>query len=123
MLKGQQLNRLNSTSLKPNLEFQITDNCLDMLPTTTTISTSKVNHTKIPLLNVQRLTRMPSNITIERCCFLLIHLLFYVIILTIVYVRLEQFNNKQEKMLLTLRANDNLTLHKELQRRLLNYNQ
>ena len=66
---------------------------------------------------------MPSNITIERCCFLLIHLLFYIIILTIVYIRLEQFTNKQEKMLLTLRSNDNLTLHKELQRRLLNYNQ
>ncbi len=119
MFKEHQLNRHNSNS-----DLQITDNCLNMLPTTTTtISNKKLNHTKTPLSNIQRLKQMPSNITIERCCFLLIHLLFYIIILAIVYIRLDQFTNKQEKMLLTLRSNDNLTLHKELQRRLLNYNQ
>ncbi|CAF3788526.1 unnamed protein product [Adineta steineri] len=68
----------------------------------TSTTTTRINHTTVPLLNVQNLTRMPSNITIER---------------------LEQFTDKQEKMLHTLRSNDNLTLHLELQRHLLNYNQ
>ncbi|CAF0977009.1 unnamed protein product [Adineta steineri] len=67
----------------------------------TSTTTTRINHTTVPLLNVQNLTRMPSNITIER---------------------LEQFTDKQEKMLHTLRSNDNLTLHLELQRHLLNYN-
>jgi hypothetical protein len=113
----QQLKRLNSTSLIPHSDRQIIDHRLDILPPTSTSSR------KISCFNIPRLTRMPSNLTIERCCFLFIHLLFYSIILTIVYIRLEQFTNKQEKLLLTLRSNDNLTLHKELQRRLLNYNQ
>jgi len=118
MFKEHQLNRLNTNS-----DVQITDNCLTMLPATTTTSNKKSNHTRRSLTNIQRLKRIPSNITNERCCFLLIHLLFYIIILTIVYIRLDQFTNKQEKMLLNLRTNDNLTLHKELQRRLYNYNQ
>jgi hypothetical protein len=122
MFKEQQPKRLKSTSLSPNSDRQLIDHRLDMSPPQTT-TTPTTTTTKIPLLNIQRLARMPSNITIERCCFLLIHLLFYIIILTIVYIRLEQFTNKQEKMLLALRSNDNLTLHKELQRRLLNYNQ
>jgi hypothetical protein len=112
----QQPKPLNSTSLIPHSDCQIIDHRLDILPSTSTRSK------KIPFFTIQRLTHMPSNITIERCCLLFIHLLFYVIILTIVYIRLEQFTNKQEKLLLALRSNDNLTLHKELQRRLLNYN-
>jgi len=129
MFREQQLNRLSSESLKSNLDLHIINNRLDMLPTTKpasttrTTTTAKHNYTTIPLLNVQNLTRMPSNTTIERCCFLLIHLFFYIIILTIVYIRLQQFTDKQEKMLHVLRSNDNLTLHKELQRRLINYNQ
>ena len=120
MFKEQQrpqLKRLNSPSLSPNSDRQISDHRLDIVPPPST------NSRKIPFFNFQRLTQMPSNITIERCCFLLIHLLFYVIILTIVYIRLDQFTHKQEKLLLALRANDNITLHKEIQRRLLNYNQ
>lgn len=116
MFKEHQLNRLNSTSLTQNSDRQLIDHHVEIVPT---IITKK----KTSLFNLQRLTQMPSNITTERCCFLLIHLLFYIIILTIVYMRLEQFNNKQEKMLNALRLNDNVTLHKELQRRLLNYNQ
>jgi hypothetical protein len=117
----QKLKQVHSSSLSPNSDSQIVDHRIDMLPTTTTSSTVTPTR-KNSLLNIQKLTRMPSNITIERCCFLLIHLLFYVIILTIVYIRLEQYTNKQEKLLLALRSNDNLTLHKELQHRLLNYN-
>jgi hypothetical protein len=66
---------------------------------------------------------MPSNATIERCCFLLIHLLFYIILFLIIYVRFEQFNNKQEKILTALNSNDNSTFHNEFQSRLLNRNQ
>jgi hypothetical protein len=110
MFKEHQLKRLNSSSLSPT-----SDHRLDMLPSTTT--------TKIPLISIQRLTRMPSNINIERCCFLLIHLLFYIIILTIIYIRLDQFTKTQDKMLFALRANDNFILHKDSQRRLPNYNQ
>ncbi|CAF3569185.1 unnamed protein product [Rotaria sordida] len=123
MFKEEQLKRLNSSPLKPNTDIQIVINRLDMLPTTTATSSStrtKSNHAKLSFLNVQRLTRMPSNKTIERCCFLLIHLLFYVIIITIIYIRLEQFTNKQEKIFLALSSNDNLTLHETLQRRLVN---
>jgi hypothetical protein len=109
----QQLKRLNSSSLNPH-----TDHRLDILPPSTSTSSRKMS-----CFSIQRLTQMPSNLTIERCCFLFIHLLFYIIILTIVYIRLDQFTSKQEKLLLTLRSNDNLTLHKELQRRLLNHNQ
>lgn len=117
MFKEQQNKRLNFTSLNPNSDRQLVDHHVEILPPTAT------TRTKSSLLNLERLTQMPSNLTIERCGFLLIHLLFYVIILTVVYIRLEQFNNKQEKLLVSLRAHDNLTLHNELQRRLLNYNQ
>lgn len=119
MSKEQQLKRLPPSPLSTNSDRPIIDHRLDILPTTTTRSTTTA---KTPLLNIQKLTRLPSSITTERCCFLLIHLLFYIIILTLVYIRLERFTNKQEKMLLALRSNDNLTLHKELQRRLLNSN-
>jgi len=117
----QQLKQVNSSSLSPNSDSEMLDHRIDMLPTTTTSSTLTTTR-KNRLLNIQKLTRMPSNITIERCCFLLIHLVFYIIILTIVYIRLEQYTTKQEKLLLALRSNDNITLHNELQRRLLNYN-
>lgn len=115
MLKEQQkqLKRLNSSVINPHADRQIIDHHLDIL------SSTSPNASQRPFFNIQRLTRMPSNITIERCCFLFIHLLFYVIILTIVYIRLEQFTNKQEKLLLALRSKENFTLHGELQRSLL----
>ena len=58
--------------------------------------------------NFQRLTRRP-NTTIDRCFFLLVHLVFYVIILIIVYVRLGQFNRKHDRILVAL----NLTVPQE----------
>lgn len=85
------------------------DHRVEILPSTNS------NSPKRSLFTIHRLTQMPSNLTIERCCFLLIHLLFYVIILTIVYIRLEQFATKQEKLLLALRSNDNLTFHRVFQ--------
>ena len=93
----QQLKRLNS-------ERPMIDHRIDILPSTNS------NSPKRSFFTIQRLTQMPSNLTIERCCFLFIHLLFYVIILTIVYIRLEQFANKQEKLLLALRSPDNSTV-------------
>lgn len=125
MFKEREHKQLNSSPLKPNSDIQIVVNRLDMLPTNTTPPTrTKHNHAKFPLLNVERLSQMPSKITIERCFFLLIHLLFYVIILTIVYVRLEQFSNKQERLLLALNSNDNnSTNHEPSQARLSHCNQ
>lgn len=99
MFKQQQHNRLNS-------DRPIIDHRVDIVPSTNS------NSPKRSLFAIQRLTQMPSNLTIERCCFLFIHLLFYVIILTIVYIRLEQFATKQEKLLLALRSNENLTFHR-----------
>jgi hypothetical protein len=55
-----------------------------------------------------------SNTTIDRCFFLLIHLLLYIIILIIIYVRLGQFNSKHEKILAALNSNQNLTIQPEL---------
>ena len=77
-------------------------------------SASKVTTTKATLWNAQRSTRMPSNTTIERCGFLFVHCLFYIVILTIVYVRLEQFALKQEKLLSALRSNGTTGLAQEL---------
>jgi hypothetical protein len=54
------------------------------------------------LENFQQLTRRRPNTTIDRCFFLLVHLVFYVIILIIVYVRLGQFNSKHDKILVAL---------------------
>jgi hypothetical protein len=68
-----------------------------------------VDHGKMPPINFRRLTRLPSNETIERCCFLLIHILFYAIILILVYVRMEKFRIKQETLLHVLENNRNHT--------------
>ncbi|CAF2059405.1 unnamed protein product [Rotaria magnacalcarata] len=125
MLKEQQqqFKRLNSSLLNPNNDIQIVANRPDMLSTPTTTPTrTKTNHRKIRLFNIERLTRLPSNVTIERCCFLLIHLLFYIIILTIVYIRLDQFTNKQEKIFRALNSNNNSTQHDTFQHHSLNCN-
>ena len=66
---------------------------------------------------------MPSNTTIERCGFLFVHCVFYVIILTIVYIRLEQFAIKQDKLLNALRSNGTAGLSQELDSRLHNSDQ
>jgi hypothetical protein len=84
-----------------------------MLPSATTATDN---------VNLRRFTQTASNITNDRCYFLLIHLFFYIIILIIVYVRLEQFNNKQEKILSTLNSNHNLNFHHDSQNQLLNHN-
>jgi hypothetical protein len=89
-----------------------------MLPSTTTTN----RNSKISFVNLRRFTRMTPNTTAERCSFVLIHLFFSMIIFIIVYVRLEQFNNKQEKLFVLLKSNHNLTIHQELQSRLLNQN-
>lgn len=73
--------------------------------------------------NRRRFMRSSSNITIDRCYFLLIHLIFYIIIFTMIYVRLGQFNDTQEKILDTLNPNPNLTFHQESQSRLVNHDQ
>lgn len=122
MLKEQQRSKqLNSSPLNFNTDIQAIVNRSEMLPTTTT--STKANHAKLPLFSIQRFSRIRSNITIERCCVLLIHLIFYIIILTIVYVRLERVSNKQEKLFRALNLNDNLTLHQIRQQHLINCNQ
>ena len=80
------------------------------------------NNSKISSGNLRRFTRMATNTTAERCYFLLIHLFFSTIIFIIVYVRLEQFNNKQEKLFTLLKSNQNLTFQHELQSLSLNHN-
>ena len=80
-----------------------------MFPTVDS-SPNETNHRKTPLIHIQRLTQIPSTATLERCCFLLIHCLFYIIIFTIIYIRLDQFNQKQEILLNILRSNVNQTL-------------
>lgn len=119
MFKDQeQLNRLQTTTRSLDLHSapKIDDQHCEMLPTTTTTATTisvDANHRKIPLVHLHRLTRMPSTMTIERCGFLLVHFIFYLIILTIVYIRLEQFHRKQEYLLNSLRLKDNITLHQD----------
>jgi len=70
------------------------------------------------------LTHMSSIVANERCCFLLIHVIFYILILTIVFVRLEQFASKQNQFMLNIQTNEkNFTQLKDFQRQLINNNQ
>lgn len=73
--------------------------------------------------NFRRFLRTSSNLTIDRCYFLIIHFIFYIIILILVYIRLGQFNNKQEKIFNSLHTNHNLTFHEDFQSRLINHDQ
>ena len=124
MFKKQQLKPANSRPLKSSPNIKMIVNRFDILPTTAITSTNtENNHIKVSVSNVQRLIRILSNVSIERCCFLLIHLSFYITILTMICIKFEQFNNKQEKLFRTLTSNDNLTLHENPYHRLLDYNQ
>jgi len=85
-------------------------------------ATTLTDNLDVSSINHRRFTQTISNITIDRCYFLPIHLFFYIIIIIIIYVRLGQFNNKQEKILNTLNSNHDLTFHHESQSRLLHHN-
>ncbi|CAF1191117.1 unnamed protein product [Didymodactylos carnosus] len=55
----------------------------------------------------------PSVTTIERFCFIFIQILFYIILTSIFYIKLEQFTGKQEKLIKTILRNNsyqNLTV-------------
>ena len=85
-----------------------------MLPSTTVTK----NNSVVSKINLPRFTQKT---TTERFYFLLIHLLFCIIILVIIYIRLEQFNNKQDKLFAALDSNYNLTSHHEPQSQVLNH--
>ncbi|CAF3719949.1 unnamed protein product [Rotaria sp. Silwood1] len=88
-----------------------------MLPhTTTTI----IDNTNTTLVNLRRHSSTMSNSTIGQCYFLLIHLFFYIIILIIVYIRFEQFNNKQDTILAIINSNYNQNFHHESHNQLIN---
>ena len=89
-----------------------------LLPTTTTM-----DNTNVPLVNLRRCASTMPHTTSERCYFLLIHLVFYIIIIIIVYIRLEKFNDKQEAILSIVNSNHNRTIHHELHNQLLNHKQ
>jgi len=87
-----------------------------MLPPATMLT----DNLDVPTLNHRRFRQSTSRITIDRYYFLLIHLFFYIIILIILYIRLGQFNSKQDKILNTLKSNYNLTFYHEFQSQLTN---
>jgi len=62
-------------------------------------ATTTTDNSNISLKNLRRITQVTSNITVDRCYFLPIHLFFYIIIFIIICIRLTQFNNKQEQAL------------------------
>ena len=59
----------------------------------------ETNHRQPSCVHLQRWPRLPSALTWERVIFFLIHCLVYIILFIIIYVRLEQFNQKQDHLL------------------------
>jgi hypothetical protein len=81
------------------------------------------DNSNIALVNRRRFKQITTYTTVDRCFFLIIHVLFYTIIMILIYVRLRQFNNTQEKIIAALNLHPNLTGHHEFSSRLVNKNQ
>ena len=67
------------------------------------------NYSETPTRPYHRFLRISSQITNERCCLLILHLIFTTIILSLIYVRLKQFGDKQEKLFIELHRNRSST--------------
>ena len=102
----EHVQRTTTTSLKANLILQIIS---IMLPAPATASEN--NHRAASFVRLQRLARRTSTIQIERSWFILIHFLFYIVLLTILWTKLDQFNRRQEDFLDKLQRNPSAIIH------------
>lgn len=66
------------------------------------------------LVNIRQYDSKVPHRGSQRCYFFLIHLVFYIIILIIIYMRLGQVNYKQEIILNAIKSNHNRVLHQDV---------
>lgn len=97
-------------------QYNTQDYTIQILPTTTVT----INNSNTSFSNMRRILPKIHDITIDRCCPLFIHLLFYIIIVGFIYIQLGKFNNRQERLLNMINVKYNLTNLNDIENQLCN---